>query len=1129
MRTFLNRLNICFLFFLLACQTDQEEQMIAPILIVREDSVSSFLKAKELLETTPIQLAAGLRINLWASEFLAPDPIAMSIDDLGNIYLTRTNRQKNSEFDIRGHEDWMTRSIALQTVEERRSLLKDIFATEKSDQNSWLKDLNSDGIHDWRDLAVERDEVWKLQDVNGDGMAEISTRVLNDFHNEITDVAGALLVRKEDMFVGIGPDMWRLKDMDQDGYYESKESINTGFAIHIGFSGHGMSGAIEGPDGKIYWGIGDIGANLTDKAGKNHFYPNQGVLVRSNPDGSDFEVFAAGLRNTHEFTFDEYGNIIGQDNDGDHKGESERLVHIVEGSDTGWRSNWQYGKYTDPKNNGYNVWMDEIMFKPRWEGQAAYMLPPIANYHNGPTGFTYNPGTGLGKKWKNHFFVSEFAGNPARSHIWGFTLKRKGFSFELGNETQVMGGLLPTGIRFGPDGALYFADWINGWGTKNLGRVWRLDVSEDEDDLQSARIETQDLMEKDYQKEDETNLFELLKYPDMRIRQKVQFELVNRNKHQLLMAAVAQQEHPLMRIHGIWGLGQLIAKGEDFASDLIPYLTHEDAEVIAQTAKVLGDVKFTAAGSHLIPLLSHQNPRVKFYAAQALGRIKDENAVNELIQLLAENNDEDVYMRHVAVLALSRIGLEAPILDLRNSPDPSLRLAAVLILRRWSHSDLSYFLTDQDEYIVLEAARAINDDWSVLEALPDLASLLKNTQLQSEPLGRRAINAASRLGTAETLEWLVQFAQSDDIPLVLKVEAIDALSNWAEPSLLDRVDGRFRGPQKRDVELLKRHLKPMIVRMDIENQIQVKVALVRMFAEVGEHSASQKIVKLLKINKAPEVRATALIALGQLKYDQLDQMVIRGMKDKSSVVRTEAIGLLTQVTLDKEKFDDTMREVLRAGSVSEQQKLLKVLGQLDTLVTQSLIEKLIVKMSNNELDPNLHLDLSEAVAKTHSEYLSIQMAALVTDNSANFDEVMYGGSIANGRNYFYEGSAGQCVRCHGVEEGSVGVGPNLRKIGGILTRKQLLEALVEPSKRLAPGYGVVTLTLIGGQVVAGILMEENDEELILKTTEAEPMEIPLERIESRTNAPSGMPAMGQIMTKRELRDVIAFLASLQGD
>jgi glucose/arabinose dehydrogenase len=51
------------------------------------------------------------------------------------------------------------------------------------------------------------------------------------------------------------------------------------------------------------------------------------VVVRSNPDGSDFEVFASGLRNTHEFAFDMYGNLISEDNDWDHAGEKERLVY----------------------------------------------------------------------------------------------------------------------------------------------------------------------------------------------------------------------------------------------------------------------------------------------------------------------------------------------------------------------------------------------------------------------------------------------------------------------------------------------------------------------------------------------------------------------------------------------------------------------------------------------------------------------------------------------------------------------------------------------------------------------------------------------------------------------------------
>src|SRR3546814_16059770 len=99
--------------------------------------------------------------------------------------------------------------------------------------------------------------------------------------------------------------MWRIEDRNGDGLADFKESISHGYGVHVGFGGHGMSGLIKGPDGRIYWGIGDIGFNGVGPDGRKWEYPNQGVIVRANPDGSDFEVFAAGLRNTHEFVLDE--------------------------------------------------------------------------------------------------------------------------------------------------------------------------------------------------------------------------------------------------------------------------------------------------------------------------------------------------------------------------------------------------------------------------------------------------------------------------------------------------------------------------------------------------------------------------------------------------------------------------------------------------------------------------------------------------------------------------------------------------------------------------------------------------------------------------------------------------------
>ena len=44
-------------------------------------------------------------------------------------------------------------------------------------------------------------------------------------------------------------------------------------------------------------------------------------------------MFAAGLRNTQEIAFDEHGDLVAVDNDGDYAGELERVVYITRGSD----------------------------------------------------------------------------------------------------------------------------------------------------------------------------------------------------------------------------------------------------------------------------------------------------------------------------------------------------------------------------------------------------------------------------------------------------------------------------------------------------------------------------------------------------------------------------------------------------------------------------------------------------------------------------------------------------------------------------------------------------------------------------------------------------------------------------
>ena len=1101
--------------------------------VIELDPAAAAAEAKQIRENYPaVTILDGLELSLWASDSLSPDPIALKMDEQGRAYVTRAVRQKNSEFDIRGHRDWMTASISLQSVEDRRAFLRETFAPEKSAENEWLADLNEDGSHDWRDLAVERDQILRLEDRNGDGVADLSRVFVESPHTEVTDVAGGVLPFGGDVYMAQAPDLWRYTDTDGDGMADTKFSLAHGYQMHIGFGAHGMSGVTYGPDGKIYWGIGDIGMNVTDHSGKHWMYPNQGVICRANPDGSDFEVFAAGLRNTHEFVFDDYGNLISVDNDGDHPGESERLVHIVNGSDTGWRINWQFGKYTDPDNNTYKVWMDEGMYKPRFEGQAAYITPCIRNYHNGPTGMVYYPGTGLNDSFKNNFLVVEFPGSPARANIYGFRLSPKGASFDFKDERTIINGVLATGMDIGPDGALYFSDWMEGWGTKGIGRVWKLD---DPTQTGSAlRQEVQGLIEADFTSRSPEQLGELLAHADRRIRLKAQFELAKRGDegNTVFVNSAQNSADQLARIHGIWGIGQLAAKNADYAQPLEGLLQDSDFEIRAQAAKIIGDVRYSAAAEALIPLVNHEAPRVRFYATEALGRIAYKPAIPSIIEMLGANNDEDAYLRHAGALALARIGETAPVLALASHANRALRIAAVVALRRMKEPGIREFLKDADEYIVTEAARAINDDFSIPDALPDLANLLRTTTFTNEALIRRSINANLRVGKDENLRILAAYATQQGVPEVLRAEAIATLGVWAKPSVLDRVDGRLRGPVERELAPVQAALKPIIPTLFADKSTALQAAGAQAAGKAGLGEFAPQLFNMVQNHKDKDVRIAALQALADLESEQTVPAIRFALDDGERDVRVNALRLISEQDIPADELIGLFSIVLDKASIREQQQALRGLSDLPIEKTKPLLNSLLDQLTSGELAPGIQLELTEAIEASKLPELLEKMEAYrksidPEDVVAQYRDALEGGNPWRGRNIFLSHETSQCVRCHSLEPGEGSdVGPLLAGVGAKYDREELLRSLVAPSARITPGYGVVVLTLDDGKTVSGILKEENDQKVVIQVGEEAPVTIQKSKITERIDAASSMPAMGTIMEREELRDLVAFLVSL---
>jgi quinoprotein glucose dehydrogenase len=1102
---------------------------------VRLTAIEAAAMAKEARQRVSVEMAPGLELTLWASERLLVDPVAIDLDERGTAYVTSTSRN-NLPLDIRQHPDWFPIVHTLKTVGDLRAFYRRELAPERSAKNSWITDLNKDGSHDLRDFTEFKERVYRIQDTDGDGFADVSRIIAEGFNEDpVWDVAAGVLSHGGDLFLGVPPGVYRLRDENGDGAIDTRVPISEGYNVHPAFGGHGISGVTLGPDGRLYWEVGDMGLNVVDKTGRRWAYPNQGAVLRSNLDGSNFEVFATGIRNLEEFAFDGLGNLISVDNDGDHAGETERLVYIPEGSDSGWRSNWQYGKYTDDRNNRYNVWMDEAMFKPRFDGQAAHIVPPIAPYHAGPSGLVYNPGTALSEAWRNHFLVSSFPGSADGARIYAFRLKEDGAGFALERDTVALRGILTVGMKFGPDGALYLTDWITGWRSKNSGRLWKLDVAPASAD--PARREVASLLPQNFSTRAAADLAPLLRHADMRIRLKAQFELARRGDAQTLLAASRDTSLRLGRIHGLWGLGQLARADRRQASVMMPFLNDTDAEVVAQTAKILGDVRHAPAGEPLLPLLAHPSARVRFFAAEALGRIAYKPAAAALVSMLADNDDRDVLLRHAGSLALARLGDAAALGPLSQHPSRGVRLAAIVALRRMRHPDVARFLADADERVVTEAARAINDDGSIAGALPALARLLDEKRFTSEPLLRRAINANLRMGTSGALARLAAFAGDGGRLEEMRVEAVSALGVWTVPSSLDRVDGIYLGSAaqagRNDTAAGAAVLRLLESYGTIESAA-IRGALAEAAGRLGVKAAAPILSARLRADTSPEVRLASLRALQALNVGNMDELMRAALADSDSRVRRAALGILPALPLAEAAKVQHLASILKTGAVEDQQAAFDVLGTMKSAEARALLASYLDDLIAGKIAPAVQIDLVDAAQSSGSAPLQAKLDAYTKARGADSlvtafrDALTRGGNVERGQQVLFESPAAGCPRCHTIYGQGSDVGPDLSAIGATLSRDQILQALLEPNARIAPGFGIVGVTLRNGQRINGTLREETGTHLVVVTgTPPAEQRIAKADIAERTDPVSAMPPMGLILKPRDLRDLVEFLAALK--
>jgi quinoprotein glucose dehydrogenase len=1090
------------------------------------------------------QLPEGMVGKLFAAEPMLANPVAFAIDEKGRIFVAETFRQQHGVEDNRYHMNWLHDDLALQTVEQRVEMFR--------------KHLG-EKVYEY---AAHHDRIRLLEDSDGDGKADKST-VYADGFNAIEDGTGAgLLARNGDVFYTCIPKLWKLRDEDGDGVADKRDALHHGYGVRVAFRGHDMHGLIMGPDGRVYFSIGDRGYNVETKEGTKLVRPDTGAVFRCEPDGTGLEVFAYGLRNPQELAFDDYGNLFTGDNNSD-SGDKARWVYVVEGGDTGWRMYYQYLSDRGP-------WNREKLWHPQHEGQAAYIIPPIANLGDGPSGLVHYPGVGLPERYKDHFFMCDFRGGPSNSGIRSFAVKPKGASFELVDSHQFIWKILGTDIDFGYDGGIYISDWVNGWDGLGKGRIYKFMNPQAAKTPAIAQV----LMRDGFSHRSKEELVVLLSHADRRVRQEAQFALVMKSAIDELIEVAKSGDNQLARIHAIWGLGQAIRQSfrrmwppsKNLHPALIRLASDSDPEIRAQVSRVLGDRQSTfsilrrkSSGQQpqplamradliaviekydpleretLIELLSDESPRVRSLAALSLNQeLLFRGIPVPLLEMLKKNLDDDPIVRHAATMALAKMAASRLLESAQSDKGPRVRMGITLALRRQKSKELAKLLDDPEPLIVLEAARGIHDE-EIAGAMPQLAALADQPMPSgdnglTDALVRRVMNANFRLGQKENAERVIKFATNASLSENLRVEALEELKMWDEPSPLDRVLGAWRPiAKKRDAGFIRDLLRPQLGGI-ISGSEQVQKLGAELAAKYGIQEVEPVLVAVAEdATKAASSRVAAIRALDRLNSTTIAKLAETSLKDDSADVRVAAREI--SVRRNPDTAAETLAQAIATGTTIEQQAAIAQLAELKRVDADAVLSEWLSVLIEGNAPAVIHLDLLEAAKARGTESLLKQVGTFEqqlvdpTDPLSKYRVSLEGGSAKRGYDIFFGRTSATCRRCHSVQNSGGAVGPDLSAIAKEKNREYLLEAIVAPNAKIAKGFEPVIAVMDSGKVYAGTKKSDDGETLKLMLADGTVISLAKDEIDELAKGQSAMPAdLIKHLSLADLRDLVEYLA-----